>query len=111
MFRKKVRELPIPPEAMSAQHTAEVVRFWVADGTEHVSLALDLIQTNDQHHVAEVWGAMLADISRHVVNGLQQSGYEDSPETLHALIQRGFSECLKEKANISGQVFGDGNAH
>ena len=111
MWGKKSNELPIPPEAAASNNSAEMVRFWVADGYDHVSLKLDMIQSTRDHHEAEIWGSILADIAHHVVRGLPQTGCDDSPEVLFSLIQRGFAERLKEKANITGGLLGSPDAH
>ncbi|MEP3889692.1 MAG: DUF5076 domain-containing protein [Hellea sp.] len=108
-----IHALAIPPAVYDASHAVELVRFWVADGIDHVSLRIDAASTeSEQSSEPHTWGVILADIAKHAVNAITQSTFdENTKEQIFAQLEQGFAERLKEKVNFSGQLTGDGNAH
>jgi len=108
-----VHELGIPPEVHDATYAKELLRFWVADGVDHVSLIIDGVSTESDHaNEAHTWGVILADVAKHAVNAITQSTFgESSRKQLFAQLEQGFAERLKEKVSFSGKLIGDGNAH
>lgn len=70
MFRKKLRELPVPPAAKTDPNAFEMARIWAANNSQHVTL--DINSTRDP---AE-WGLLLVDLARHLANIYhQEKGY------------------------------------
>ncbi|MGJ8559951.1 MAG: DUF5076 domain-containing protein [Litorimonas sp.] len=110
-----IEELEVPPEVVDAEWAVEVLRFWIADGVDHLSLKIDAInQGEGGHHGASVWGSILADIARHVVNACSQDvNNEANREQLLAMIERGFYERIEEKfdASVVGSLKGKASAH
>jgi hypothetical protein len=73
------RQLAVPDAALRDEKSYEIVRVWVAEKAEHVSL---LIGTWDD---PVAWGIVLADLARHVANGYQQDKGLDRSETLQRI--------------------------
>jgi hypothetical protein len=70
-----MRELDWPPEILTDPKATEMVRVWVANGELHVSMRLGSWADALESEVDErdAWGELLADLTRHVANGLVQS--------------------------------------
>ena len=62
VFKKKPRELTIPPLAQTDPGAVELVRVWATHGQQHVTIAVDSWQD------PAAWGIMLVDLARHVAN-------------------------------------------
>ena len=75
---KQSRELPIPLEAESDANSFEILRIWLANNQQHVSLRPDVWPD------PAAWGIMLADLAKHVANSYQDSGY-DRVKTLNRI--------------------------
>ncbi|WP_298911681.1 DUF5076 domain-containing protein [uncultured Algimonas sp.] len=74
MFDKRADSsvgLPVPTPAIGAPDARELLRFWTANGGAHVSLST---VTHPDGEDGVLWGVVLADIARHAVNALCQSG-------------------------------------
>jgi hypothetical protein len=110
-----VQELDLPPEVLDADWATEILRFWIADGVDYLSRRINAVQQEGgEHHGASIWGSILADITRHVVNAFSQDVENGvSREQILALIERGYAERLVEKfdASIVGDLKGKANAH
>ena len=78
-----MRELPIPAIARTATKATEVVRVWVADGAQHVSVATGIWSDPG------AWGILLVDLARHLARAYAHS---NGPEYSDALdrIKAGF---------------------
>lgn len=99
----QIEPLDPPPAIFESKMAREVLRFWVADGIDHLSLKIDAIASADgDYHGAEIWGSLVADIARHDVNAYEQDfSCEENAEELYALVNRGYNERLAHKAGIS----------
>ena len=71
------RELKAPPSIDGAQSAQEMIRFWIADNTEHVSLRVG--DAADPSKEPTMWGFMLADIAKHVTDGFKEL-HPEGPE-------------------------------
>lgn len=93
-------ELDPPVEALAAKDAQEVLRFWIADGIDHLALRINAVRSADgEYHGAEIWGSLLADVARHVVNAFEQDfDNKGSQEELYAYLYKGFNERLSHKA-------------
>ncbi len=67
-MKKSTTQLPIPDAAANAASAMEVLRVWVADGDQHVSLATGLWDD------PAAWGLLLVDLARHVARSYEQGG-------------------------------------
>ena len=64
-------ELLIPETAESDPNALEILRVWVANGGQHVSISTGVWED------PEAWGIVLADLAGHVANAYaQQAGLE-----------------------------------
>ena len=61
-----MEELTIPPAAYKDPGSVEVLRVWVANEGQHVTIRTGLWED------PEAWGIILADLARHVVNAYEQ---------------------------------------
>jgi len=66
----KLEELPIADAVLAASEQAEMVRIWIADGDQVVTLSPRL--WNDPG----AWGLMLVDITRHVASAYESQGLD-----------------------------------
>jgi hypothetical protein len=99
-----VRELERPPETEGDPDATEMIRVWIAHQDLHVSMLLgmwaDALDSDIDER--EAWGLLLADLSRHVANGLNQSYGWPEDETL-SIISRAYLDHLgDEDASITG---------
>ncbi|MEO1642643.1 MAG: DUF5076 domain-containing protein [Pseudomonadota bacterium] len=100
-----MKELVIPYGVHSDGNPEEFIRFWICDGSDHVSLKIGGFSDNSNE--SELWGAILADIAWHAINGMQQDDpSRGSKEEMLAQIEYGFGQRLKDKRNLSGQLGG-----
>ena len=69
------RPLSVPPDTAGDSDATEMIRVWLAHEQIHVSLFLGMWQDAEDSDVdeREAWGTMLADITHHIANGLNQS--------------------------------------
>lgn len=79
MTTKLRREL-IPPDAANADDAMEIVRVWVAEGSQHVALRPDIWKD------PAAWGLMLVDLARHVANAYEP----DARDAILTRIKVGF---------------------
>ena len=72
-------DLPIPEAAKNDPKSFELLRVWVANKSQHVSLRVGIWDD------PAAWGIMLADLARHVVNAYNQDAARDPVETLQRI--------------------------
>src|ERR1700719_3899046 len=72
-------QLLIPDAAKTDPKSFELLRVWVANKRQHVSLRVGV--WNDP----AAWGLMLADLARHVANSYQQDAGLDRLKTLQRI--------------------------
>lgn len=58
--------LAVPEPARRDARSFEVLRVWLADGNQHVSLRAGVWED------PAAWGLMLADLARHIANAYEQ---------------------------------------
>ena len=109
MSTNPLRELVIPRAVVEGENTQEFVRFWVADGYDHVSMNIGGFEDNTDE--AYMWGNILADIAWHAVNGMSQN--DTSRGTSQQMlddIMAGYKDRIKSKPKLTGEL-GKENAH
>jgi hypothetical protein len=69
-----MRELKRPPAADEDEDAREMVRAWIASGDLHVSMHLGMWQELGDPQIDErdAWGELLADLTRHIANGMMK---------------------------------------
>jgi hypothetical protein len=93
-------QLPIPDAARKDPKSFEVLRVWVANQSQHVSLRADVWKD------PAAWGIMLSDLARHVANSYQQGAGLDRLETLHRINAAFNAEMGSPTDKPSGQIRG-----
>lgn len=78
------RSLAIPPAAQRDKKSFEVMRVWVAEKGQHVS-----IQTGAWED-PYAWGIVLADLARHIAHADQLQNKKSEPEAFLARLLEGF---------------------
>ncbi len=88
-----IRSLPTPFEIDGDPDATEMLRAWIAHGELHVSLLLGMWADAEDSQIdeCEAWGQLLADLARHVANGMAQS-HGWAVEDTFARIRRAFEE-------------------
>ena len=81
----------------------EMIRFWLSENTDHVSLMVGGVE--DAAKEAPMWGFILADIAKHVTQALRQTN-PDGPDATAIMTQimDGFAERIKHAPILSGTV-------
>lgn len=71
-----MHELEKPQGIEGDEDAAEMVRVWIAHGELHVSMLLGALREEFEDGTTnepETWGHLLADLTRHIANGLHQA--------------------------------------
>jgi hypothetical protein len=70
------KSLPIPLAAQEDLNGFELVRVWIASGSQHVSLATNVWQN------PSAWGIMLVDLAKHIASAYQKTAGMNFDDTL-----------------------------
>lgn len=70
-----MNELQIPEGIEDDPNAMEMVRVWIGNKDIHVSMLLGMWEEASNFDIdeREAWGELLADLIRHIANGLNQS--------------------------------------
>ena len=99
-----IRELVKPPEIVGDEKATEMIRVWLAHDALHVSLLLGMWSDAEDSKFDErdAWGQLLADLTKHIANGMMQSHGWNYDETRNR-IRDAFLENYDDKArNVEG---------
>ena len=77
-----MRELPIPPDAKTAEQAIELARGWIVDNKLQCSLFPTLWAENP-----ETWGILLADFAAHIADAIAADS-DMSREQVHRIIAK-----------------------
>jgi hypothetical protein len=91
-------QLLIPDAAKKAAKSFEVLRVWLANEGQHVSLRVGV--WNDP----AAWGILLADLARHVANSYEKDGGLDRLKTLQRIKAAMNAELVSPTDESSGQI-------
>ena len=103
-----MRELDIPSSIIErdrdADEAAEFIRFWLADGIEHVSLNIGAM---GEQEITQ-WGMMLADLTVHIINGLKLDGAVQPQGELRYLLEQAYVARLNDAGpdHVTGSLLG-----
>jgi len=67
----QIDQLLIPDAAKNDAASFELIRIWVADNEQHISLRLGVWED------PAAWGIMLADLAKHIANSYEQDAALD----------------------------------
>jgi hypothetical protein len=79
MTMPQTDQLLIPDAAKRDPKSLELLRVWIADNNQHVSLRTGVWDD------PAAWGLMLADLARHIVNTYEQDAALDQVQTLQRI--------------------------
>jgi hypothetical protein len=70
-----MNELQIPEGIKDDPNAMEMIRVWIGNKDIHVSMLLGMWEEASHFDIdeREAWGELLADLIRHIANGLTQS--------------------------------------
>jgi hypothetical protein len=91
-------ELLVPPAAESDPNAIEVVRVWVANGGQHVSI--NPLVWNDP----QAWGIVLADLAGHVANAYEQALGLDREQTMKKITDLLLAELTAPTDKARGKM-------
>ncbi len=72
-------QLLIPEPARRDPESFELLRVWIAEKNQHVSLRFGVWED------PAAWGLMLADLARHIANAYEQDGSLDRAQALQRI--------------------------
>ena len=90
-------ELVIPDAAGRDARSFELLRVWIAEKSQHVSL-------RNAWQDPAAWGIMLADLAKHVANAYQQEAGLDAKETLRRITNALHVELKTATAEPTGKL-------
>ena len=91
-------QLLIPDAAKRDLRSFEILRVWIANRGQHVSLRTDVWKD------PSAWGILLADLARPIANSYQQDGGLDPLETLQQIRAALNVELASPTDKPSGQI-------
>jgi hypothetical protein len=86
-MRKNAKDPPIPEQAKADPAAFEILRVWIAQGDQHVSLRTGVWDD------PAAWGILLADITRHIA-GAHADSMQWDPAAPVERIKAGFNAEL-----------------
>lgn len=89
-----MKELVIPPAAQEDEESIEVLRAWVAGGSQWLSLNPHLYRDRDFSE-EWAWGLFLADTIKHISNAVSLESGKDS-QKIAKEIQKAFAKEMKK---------------
>jgi hypothetical protein len=91
-----IHPLPVPPGVEQAPDAVEVLRLWVANGSQHV------IVSTAQWRDPAAWGLALVDLARHIARAYEAGGGPPEADAL-ARLREGFdAEWNVPTDNLAG---------
>lgn len=95
--------LEVPRAVATAVNAHEMIRFWIADNADHVSLMVGSVE--DKSKEPAMWGFIIADIAKHVTECMVQmdpSGKDAT--TIMTEIMTGFEDRLRHAPIGTGNI-------
>ncbi|RRA48862.1 DUF5076 domain-containing protein [Acidipila sp. EB88] len=92
------KQLLIPEDARQDPKAFELLRVWVADGAQHVSLRAGIWED------PAAWGMMLADLAGHIANSYEQGAGLDREEVLDRIRESLEHEWNSSTDELSGEL-------
>ncbi len=91
-------QLQVPPAARNDRRSFELLRVWIANESQHISLRAGVWED------PAAWGMMLVDLAGHIANSYEQTEGLDRAEVL-AKIREGFdAEWDAPTDEIAGEI-------
>lgn len=98
------RNLNPPQEISGDENATEMIRVWIAHEQLHVSMLLGAWEDAEDSDIDErdAWGELLADLTRHIANGMMKEygwDYDTTRDRIRASFLRHFDD---KSRNIEG---------
>ena len=87
------KELPIPDAALRDENSVEMLRVWIAEKKLICSIKVGMYQEGMNMAEERPWGIILADVTRHLANAMQDK-YSKNPADTIAKIRAAFDKEL-----------------
>lgn len=99
-----VRELDRPTGIEGDDRAAEMIRVWIANNALHVTLMLGMWEDAEDSAVDEcdAWGTLLADLTRHIANGMMQSHGWDYDQTRNRIREAFLDRFESKETSVEG---------
>lgn len=95
------KELSKPGTIRQDAFAQEMIRFWISNNQDHVSLKVGA--SGDPEKEPPMWGFMLADIAKHVTRELREENPDGpSAQEIMEQILGGIGERLRHAPDLSG---------
>lgn len=94
-------ELVVPPAAESDPNSIEVLRAWVADGAQWLSLNPHLYR-NRAFEEEWAWGLFLADTLKHIANAIHDASGKDRGHIVEKIRESFETEIKKPTTDVKG---------
>ncbi|HEY0759551.1 MAG TPA: DUF5076 domain-containing protein [Acidisarcina sp.] len=91
-------QLTIPPAARQDPQSFELLRVWIAQQDQHVSLRAGAWKQPEQ------WGVVLADLAAHIANALEQAEGLNRAEALELIKDAFLDELDAPTGEPSGAI-------
>lgn len=105
-----MHELDRPEGIAGDDDAAELVRVWIAHGELHVSMLLGALREEFEDGTSnepETWGHLLADLTRHIANGLHQADETPQRRIIKRIRQEYIDNLADEGHSIEGSIVDD----
>ena len=96
-----MNELSIPPAAISDANSVEIMRAWVAEGAQWISLNPHLYRHRDFEE-EWAWGIFLADTIKHLANAIHNETGRDHKKIVKAIRKSFEAEMKKPTSEVKG---------
>ena len=95
------KQLPVPAAARKDSRAFELLRVWVADGEQPISLRAGIWED------PAAWGMMLADLAGHIANSLEQGAGLDREEAMEQMKEALLADWDAAPEELSGELSGE----
>ncbi|AMS29933.1 hypothetical protein AEM38_11525 [Hyphomonadaceae bacterium UKL13-1] len=97
-------ELSRPPQADNDEKSVEMARVWIAQHGVHCTLKIGMYAGNRNVDERRAWGIILADLARHVSNGLCKEFTSETKEAnLAAVVDAFYNELGFPTSSMEGE--------
>ena len=101
-----MKELEIPPAAKNDPESTEILRLWIADGAEWVSLNHRVYRDRDFKE-EWAWGVFLSDTIKHLANAIHEASGKDKLEIIGEIRASFEAEMQNPTSAVRGGVLGE----
>ena len=97
-----LNERPIPEPALRDPDAIEMLRVWIAEQGLHCSIKVGMYEEIGKGPEEHAWGKILADIVRHLANGLERGYARDRDGAMRSIVDAFLEELERESGAVKG---------